>query len=67
MWVVEDDHGGGYVARAPLGQEPPAAEWTDGAHVHRLDHRGWSWAVGSTPAMSAEDARRVVEQVVDLA
>ena len=66
VWVVEDDHGDGYVARAPLGQEPAAAEWTGGAHVHRLDHGGWSWAVGSTPAMSAEDARRVVEQVVDL-
>jgi hypothetical protein len=34
--------------------------------VHRLDHGGWSWAVSGEQPMTAQDARRVVEQVVDV-
>jgi hypothetical protein len=64
--VVEDDRGVGSVGRAPRGQPAPVTEWPADSHVHRLDHRGWSWAVASERPMSAEDARRVVEQVVDL-
>lgn len=63
--VVEADRGTGAVGRAPLGQQAPAADWAGPAQVHRLEHRGWSFAVSSQPPMSPQDARRVVEQVVD--
>lgn len=65
LWIVEADRGGGCVGRAPLGQQAPAADWAGPAQVHRLEHRGWSWAVSSQPPMSPQDAQRVVEQVVD--
>jgi hypothetical protein len=64
--IVEADVGEGAVGRAPLGQEPPVPDWAAPAHVHRVDHRGWSWSVSSEPPMSPEAARRVVEQVLDL-
>lgn len=64
--VVEADRAPGSVGRAPLGQLAPVSEWSEPAHVHRLDHRGWSWAVGSEQPLTAQDARRVVEQVVDV-
>ena len=64
--VVEADRGTGSVGRAPLGTPAPVADWVEPGHVHRLDHRGWSWAVSSELPMSPADARRVVEEVVDL-
>jgi hypothetical protein len=64
--VVETDRGTGSVGRAPLGQEAPVSEWSEPAHVHRLDHGRWSWAVSGEQPMTAQDARRVVEQVVDV-
>jgi hypothetical protein len=64
--VVEADRGTGSVGRAPLGQQAPVANWLSEAQVHRLDHGGWSWAVCSELPMSPADARRVVEEVVDL-
>jgi hypothetical protein len=45
---------------------PSVPDEIEAAQVHRLDHRGWSWAVCSELPMTLEDARRVVEQVVDL-
>jgi len=63
--VVEADRGTGSVGRAPAGQQAPVSDWIDQPHVHRLDHRGWSWAVSSEVPMSPADARRVVEQVID--
>ncbi len=63
--VVEDDRGAGSVGRSPLGQVAPAVEWVPPEQVHRFDHRGESWAVGAEPAMSAGEARRVVDEVLD--
>ncbi len=63
--VVEADRGAGSVGRAPLGQAAPAADWMVPEQVHRFEHRGESWAVGSQPPMTAADARRVVDEVLD--
>lgn len=52
------------VGRAPLGSPAPVSEWALQDDVVRLDHGGWSWAVAGQP-MSAQEARRVVEQVVE--
>jgi hypothetical protein len=63
--VVESDRGRGSVGRARLGQPAPAADWLAPDLVHRFEHRGESWAVGSRPPMTAVDARRVVDEVLD--
>lgn len=65
LQVIEADRGTGSVGRAPAGQQAPVSEWINQEHVHRLDHRGWSWAVSSEVPMSRDDAQRVVEQVTD--
>lgn len=64
--VVDTDRGTGSVGRAPLGRPAPVADWLSDPHVHRLDARGWSWAVASETPMSVEEAQRVVAEVVEL-
>jgi len=63
--VLSTTAGDGFVSRAPIGQEPSYADMFDDELVVRLDHGGWSWAVGSRPPLDEATARQVVEQVVD--
>lgn len=64
-WIVETDAGDGLVSRGPLGQPASVGGWDgDEQLVTRLDHRGWSWAIGHNPKVDAT-ARRIVSHVID--